>query len=222
MELIKPRNLTEAMELSQMLATATVIPKEYQNNAANVFVALQAGLTLGLGVWQSMQSISIINGKPTIWGDALIALVRNDKRCLEIEETIEEADSDKIAHCRVRRQQEDGVEIIERTFKWSDALRAGLTGRGPWKQYPQRMLQMRARGFALRDAFPDVLNGMITLEEAEDFGEEMVQPSYRQAIETKSAMATGRDPKSIVEKLKSETGGEENETIVDAKTENVS
>ena len=63
---------------------------------------------------------------------------------------------------------------------------------------------------------------MITLEEAEDFGEEMVQPSYRQAIETKSAMVTGRDPKSIVEKLKSETGGEENETIVDAKTENVS
>jgi hypothetical protein len=30
------------------------------------------------------------------------------------------------------------------------------------------MLQMRARGFALRDAFPDVLKGLITAEEAQD------------------------------------------------------
>jgi hypothetical protein len=31
------------------------------------------------------------------------------------------------------------------------------------------MMQMRARGFALRDAFPDVLKGMITAEEAQDY-----------------------------------------------------
>jgi hypothetical protein len=31
------------------------------------------------------------------------------------------------------------------------------------------MLAMRARGFALRDAFPDVLKGLITAEEAQDY-----------------------------------------------------
>jgi hypothetical protein len=31
------------------------------------------------------------------------------------------------------------------------------------------MLQMRARGFALRDAFPDALKGLITTEEAADY-----------------------------------------------------
>jgi hypothetical protein len=31
------------------------------------------------------------------------------------------------------------------------------------------MLKMRARGFAIRDAFPDVLSGIITREEAEDY-----------------------------------------------------
>jgi hypothetical protein len=31
------------------------------------------------------------------------------------------------------------------------------------------MLQMRARGFALRDAFPDVLRGLVTAEEAADY-----------------------------------------------------
>jgi len=54
-----------------------------------------------------------------------------------------------------------------------DAKRAGLWAKqGPWTAYPKRMMQMRARGFALRDAFPDVLKGMITAEEAQDYQEE--------------------------------------------------
>lgn len=47
---------------------------------------------------------------------------------------------------------------------------AGLANKGgPWKMFPKRMLQMRARGYAIRDAFPDILNGIITREEAEDY-----------------------------------------------------
>jgi hypothetical protein len=55
-------------------------------------------------------------------------------------------------------------------FSVADAKRAGLWGKsGPWTQYPRRMLQLRARGFALRDAFPDVLKGLVTAEEAQDY-----------------------------------------------------
>ena len=36
----------------------------------------------------------------------------------------------------------------------------------------KRMMQMRARGFALRDAFPDVLKGLISAEEAADYPDE--------------------------------------------------
>ena len=49
------------------------------------------------------------------------------------------------------------------------AQSANLLNRPPWKSYPDRMLQMRARGFALRDAFADVIGGLITSEEAEDY-----------------------------------------------------
>jgi hypothetical protein len=55
-------------------------------------------------------------------------------------------------------------------FSVTDAKKAQLWGKGgPWSQYARRMLQMRARGFALRDAFPDVLRGLITAEEAQDY-----------------------------------------------------
>lgn len=46
---------------------------------------------------------------------------------------------------------------------------AGLWGKqGPWKTNPRRMLQMRARAFAGRDAVPDVLKGLAVAEEAID------------------------------------------------------
>lgn len=50
-----------------------------------------------------------------------------------------------------------------------DARKAGLAGKqGPWTSYPKRMRQMRARAFALRDVFPDVLRGMPVAEELMD------------------------------------------------------
>jgi len=56
-----------------------------------------------------------------------------------------------------------------RTFSVADAKKAGLWGKqGPWQQYPDRMLQLRARGFAVRDVFPDALRGLVTIEEAQD------------------------------------------------------
>ncbi len=44
-----------------------------------------------------------------------------------------------------------------------------LGKQGPWTQYPERMLKLRARGFTLRDAFPDVLKGIKAREEVEDY-----------------------------------------------------
>jgi hypothetical protein len=62
-----------------------------------------------------------------------------------------------------------GSTPVTARFSVMDAKRAGLwTKAGPWQTYPRRMLQMRARSFALRDAFPDVLKGLISVEEALD------------------------------------------------------
>jgi hypothetical protein len=59
---------------------------------------------------------------------------------------------------------------VVRTFSEADAKKAGLWGKsGPWAQYPARMLQMRARGWALRDAFPDALKGLGIREEVQDY-----------------------------------------------------
>ena len=85
-----------------------------------------------------------------------------------VEERVDgEGTPNPVAVCIAHRK---GRKPVTATFSVEDAKRAGLWGKqGPWQAYPKRMLQMRARGFALRDAFPDVLKGLITAEEAQDY-----------------------------------------------------
>ncbi len=166
-----PTNLGEAMEFSKVLSQSAMIPRDYQGKPANVLVAVQWGMELGLAPMQALQNIAVINGKPSVYGDALLAMVRADTRCRGVKERIEGKGDDRVAICTIFRMHIDGdVEEIERSFSVSDAKQANLWGKpGPWKMYTERMMQHRARGNAIRDAFPDVIKGLITVEEAQDY-----------------------------------------------------
>lgn len=72
-----------------------------------------------------------------------------------------------VAFCEAKRK--DSGSVVKQRFSVADAKLAGLWGKAIWKQYPRRMLQMRARAFALRDAFADVLKGLSVSEEASDY-----------------------------------------------------
>lgn len=133
-----------------------------------VFMAIQAGAEIGLSPNQSLQSIAVINGKTSLYGDGLLAVVRGSGLCGGIEEWIEGTGEESVAHCRAKRR--DTGETIERTFSYWDAKKAGLAGKsGPWQGYGPRMLAMRARAFCLRDGFADVLRGISCREEVESY-----------------------------------------------------
>lgn len=160
--ILSPTNLHDAMEFAQMLSKSSLVPKDYQGNPGNIVVALQWGAEIGLQPLQAMQSIAVINGRPAIWGDAMLALVRGSGQL----EYIHEDPTDDGCTVRLKRK---GEPEAERTFTKEDAKKAGLASKqGPWAQYPKRMMQLRARAFALRDVFPDVLRGVFIAEEAQD------------------------------------------------------
>ena len=183
--MMEPTNLREAMDFAELISKSPMIPKDFIGKPQNVLVAIQWGYEIGLAPMQALQNIAVINGKPSIYGDAMLALVKMHPKFLGIEETLE----GQTAKCKVKRLMSDGsVEETIASFSLAEAQTAGLTDRtdGPWKKYPNRMLQMRARGFALRDSFPDALKGMITAEEAQDYPtkdipkEAVVPPSISQ------------------------------------------
>ena len=163
---LEPTTLQEAMKFSDILASSTMVPRDFQGKPGNVLVAIQWGREVGLGPLQALQNIAVINGRPSIWGDAALALVRGHPDCLSVQEGVEGEGEARQGWCEVTRR---GEQPQRRTFSVVDAKRAGLLNKpGPWTQYPDRMLQLRARGFAIRDVFPDALRGVMTREEAED------------------------------------------------------
>jgi hypothetical protein len=166
-----PANLTEAIQFSDLLASSSIVPKAYQGKPQDILVCVQWGYEMGLAPMQALQNIAVINGKPSVYGDAAMALVQASPVCEDVEEFFEnEGSPNPIAVCIAKRKGRKPVTV---KFSVEDAKRAGLWGKqGPWSAYPKRMMQMRARGFALRDAFPDVLKGMITAEEAQDYPDE--------------------------------------------------
>ncbi len=166
-----PATMGEAMEFSKMLAESSMVPRAYQGKPQDIMVCVQWGYELGLAPMQALQNIAVINGKPSVYGDAMMALVQASPVCDGIDEHIEgEGTPNPVAVCIAKRK---GRNPVIARFSVEDAKRAGLWGKqGPWQAYPKRMLQMRARGFALRDAFPDVLKGLITAEEAADYPDE--------------------------------------------------
>ena len=164
-----PQTLAECVQYAELISKSGLVPKDFRGKPQDIVVAIQWGNELNLAPMQSLQNISVVNGRPSMWGDSLLALVRADSRCMGINETV---DGD-VATCTVKRLLADkSVEEITRTFSKAEAIKAKLWGRHTWEAYPQRMLAMRARGFALRDAFPDVLKGIITTEEANDYPSE--------------------------------------------------
>lgn len=166
-----PVTLTEAITFSEMLSNSNMVPKAYQGKPQDILVCVQWGMEMGLAPMQALQNIAVINGKPSVYGDAMMALVQASSVCEDIEERMEgEGTPNPQAVCVAYRK---GRKPVIATFSREDAQRAGLWGKqGPWTAYPKRMLQMRARGFALRDAFPDVLKGLISAEEAQDYPDE--------------------------------------------------
>ena len=163
---LSPQTFEQALTFSDYLAESDMVPKDFKGKPGNCLIAMQWGSELGLKPLQALQNIAVINGRPALWGDAVIAIVRGSPLC---EYVIEEMDSQGSAVCRVKRR---GEQEQVRTFSDIDAKTAGLLGKqGPWTTNPKRMKQMRARSFALRDVFPDVLKGIAIAEEAQDIAD---------------------------------------------------
>jgi hypothetical protein len=142
---------------------------------ARIMLTLEKGMAIGLAPTECFDAMAFIRGKITIYGDALVACVKRHPECTGIS-TVWNGDGDDFgATVTVGRRNQPDVVV---RFTIADAKRAGLWGqRGPWSSYPNRMMQQRARGFAIRDQFPDALMGCITKEEVDDYRDDWRAPA---------------------------------------------
>jgi hypothetical protein len=166
-----PRTLKEAIHLAELISKSRLAPKGF-DTPDTCLIGILYGMEMGLSPIAALQRMAIIDGRPTLWGDAALALVYASGLCQSIVEDVrpeilgsdEKLNTGYVAVCTVIRAGQRDPVI--RSFSTRDARQAGLWQKpGPWSEYPKRMLAMRARAFALRDAFPDVLAGLYIREE---------------------------------------------------------
>lgn len=178
----KPTSFEQLWKFAEIISNSDLAPKDFKGKAQNAFIAMQMGGEVGLNPMQSIQNIAVINGRPCMYGDALLALAQAHPAYEWINETITGEGMEKMAVCEIKRKN---APVHTAKFSVADAKQAGLWGKaGPWSAYPGRMLQMRARGFALRNTFADALKGISSAEEVQDIpvsrGEVEVVPSDSQ------------------------------------------
>lgn len=165
-ETFKPANMEEALRVCEMLAKSGMVPKGYAGNTSAVFTAAMLGGRHGMDPVTSCQHIANINGKPALYGDAPLALVRASGLLTSFREWEDAEGEDFTAHCEAVRAN---GEKVTRSFSYADARAAKLLNKqGPWTEYPKRQCMFRARGFTLRDLFGDVLLGLAIGEEVDD------------------------------------------------------
>ena len=160
---VQLKSMEDLYRFSKAVAVSGFAPKGMEK-PESIMIAIQLGMEVGLTPVTAVRCIAVVNGRPTIYGDMALALVNASGLCEEFEEgfTGKPYDKDYTAFCTVRRT---GRKLQTQTFSVEDATKAGLWGKDMYAKYPRRMLQMRARGFALRDQFSDVLNGLHLREE---------------------------------------------------------
>jgi RecT family len=219
---VMPTDIGDAWRLSQFFAKSSLVPDDFKGKPENVLVALQLGAEVGFPPMQALQSIAVINGRPSIWGDGFLALLMNSSKYraheeyyeVAVQKDVETVDEhgkritvkrwvierreglslddwkrdDTAAVCAFWRTDREAPIVVR--FTVGQAKKANLLSKkGPWQEYPDRMLKLRARSWAGRDAFPDVLRGLTTREEALDRREvidtQVVQP--RRASEARPA-----------------------------------
>lgn len=186
---IQLQSYDDLWRFASILFRSGFAPKEYKGPEA-CFIAIQMGMEVGLSPMASVQNIAVVNGRGTLWGDALMGVVRAS-RTLETFEACWEIDGKRIdrlpavlpdALTAVFTVKRLGEKPVTSTFSVVDAKRAGLWEKdGTWKQYPQRMLMNRARAFALRDAFGDILKG---LQDKDEMGDIVDLPADAVTVET--------------------------------------
>jgi hypothetical protein len=223
---VAPTTLDEGWRLAQMMAKSDLVPKSFRGHPEDVLVAIQLGTEIGFAPVQALQSIAVINGRPSVWGDGFLALImasplyRDHEEYYEVDgQRVDGLNADALkkdttaAVCTFWRRGKP--EPVTRRFTIGQAKKAQLFGKeGPWQLYPDRMLLMKARSWAGRDCFPDLLRGIRTAEEALDEREIVDVPIVREVRRVSEGsdqrVGTGGDrvepPPAVAERVDETTG----------------
>lgn len=151
---IIPTSLPEVQSMAEILAKSNLLPEGLKGKAPDVVVQILAGQELGLAPMASIRGVHIVQGKPLLSADTMVALVLGSGLA-EYFSLVEETDV-KVTYETKRK----GSPHAQRaTWSDEDTKLAGLNTKDNWRLHKKQMRRARARAILARDVYPDVLAG---------------------------------------------------------------
>lgn len=172
--LVKCETMPEALSFCKTICESGLAPRGF-DTPQKVFIAIQQGKELGLSPIAALNVICVINGRPSLWGRGVPAIVQASKK-MESWAEWEEGEGDNLkAFCKSKRRGIEGERVS--SFSVMDAKRAGLWGKaGPWTNYPKDQLMYKARARCLGILYADALCGLPIFEDIRDNPPERKEP----------------------------------------------
>jgi hypothetical protein len=184
---ILPTTVEEAARMAKAVIIGGFAPDSYKDRLGNmdpnkVMLGIMSAMEAGLQPLYGLRQIAIINNRPTIWGDAAMALVQSRNIIDDYHEEqvgplpttsdLTKWDDEYGWKVTIKRKGQKGEYVGIFTVGMAKRSRLWMhPKKDPWREYPDRMLKIRARAFALRDGFADALAGLAIREEVEDYVE---------------------------------------------------
>ena len=163
--------LKAKLQYAKILATSTMLPKQYQGNAGNCMIAIDMAERMSISPFQVAQNLDIIQGNPAWKSTAAIALINNCGRFEPLEYEFE--------------HNEDWTEFSG--YAYAKDIKSGKICKGTvvdkkmcvtmgwwdkngsfWKKMPEQMLVYRTSVFFARKYCPEALMGLYTVDEQRD------------------------------------------------------
>jgi hypothetical protein len=190
----QPMELATKMDYARAMAGSNLLPKQYQNQPANLLFALEYADALGVAPISAITSIHVIEGKPSASADLIAALVRRAGHKMRI------SGDDTYALAQIIRA-DDPEFVYEARWDMAKARAASLTGKGVWKSYPGAMLRSRAITEVARMGASDALFGVIYTPE--ELGAEVSSDGLPLAP---TPLASAAAPRSGADRLRQAMG----------------
>ena len=142
------------LDMAAQLVPTGFLPTTIRTPQQAVAIMLK-GRELGVPPMYALSNIVIVNGKPSISAEMMLALVYRDhgKKATRIKHSDD-------TQCTMEYRLEGWPDVSSYTFSIDQAKKAGLLSNQTWTKYPAAMLRARCISAVARMAFPESIAGM--------------------------------------------------------------
>ncbi len=177
-------------DMAKALLPTGFLPQSIKTPEQATAIMLK-GRELNVPPMYALSNIVVVQGKPTVSAEMMLALVQRDHGLNSM--WVEESTNEK---CTVGYKSGNGTKFY--TWTVEDANAAGLTKNPTWRSYPAAMCRARAISAVARMAFPGSIAGMYVPGELGDDvtvteDGEIISASITGPQDTSAQNGAGRD-----------------------------